>query len=57
MMDKNQPILNLVLRAVALGMGVATVVLNLLGAASSGTLFTLLGIGLFALGLDALDRD
>ena len=37
-------------------MGMAAVVLNLLGVAEPSTMITLLGIGLFALGLDALDR-
>ncbi|HSB89549.1 MAG TPA: hypothetical protein VLD63_05940 [Anaerolineales bacterium] len=47
----NQPIVQLVLKAVALAMGVAVVVLSLLGTASVNTLVTLLGIGLFCLAL------
>ena len=56
-MAENQSIVNLVLRGVALAMGVAAVVLKILGAADDGTLITLLGIGLFAISLDALDRS
>ncbi len=47
----------LVLKAVALAMGVAVVVLNILGTADARTMFTLIGIGLFGLGLAALDED
>lgn len=47
----------LVLKAVALAMGVAVVVLNTLGAADARAMFTLIGIGLFGLGLAALDED
>lgn len=49
-------IISLVLRAVALAMGVAVVVLGILGAVQAETSIALLGIGLFALALDALDR-
>lgn len=49
-------IVELVLKAVALAMGVATVVLSILGAVETGTLVLLLGIGLAALGLVALDQ-
>ncbi len=51
-----QAIVELVLKAVALAMGVATVVLSILGAAEASTLILLLGIGLAALGLVALDQ-
>ena len=53
-MDKS--VINLILRAVALAMGVAAVVLSLIDAATTETIVTLLGIGLIALGLDALDK-
>ena len=53
---KVSTIISLILRAVALAMAVATVVLGILGAADAATLITLLGIGLFTLALDALDR-
>ena len=49
-------IVELVLKAVALAMGVATVVLSLLGAVETGTLVLLLGLGRAALGLVALDQ-
>lgn len=55
-MPGNQPIMDLVLRGVALAMGVATVVLSILGSTDNGALITLLGIGLFAIALDALNR-
>ena len=37
-------------------MGVATIVLSILGVAETGTLVLLLGIGMAALGLVALDQ-
>jgi len=55
-MAKNQPLFNLILRGVAVAMGVAAVVLNILQAADASALITLLGIGLFAIGVDALNR-
>lgn len=55
-MSESGSLVNLVLRAVALAMGVAVVVLNIIGAADADTLVTLLGIGLFSLALDALNR-
>jgi hypothetical protein len=39
-----------------MAMAVAVVVLSILGAAEAESLITLLGIGLFTLALDALDR-
>ena len=56
-MSERGSIVSLVLRAVALAMGVAVVVLNIMGAAEADTYVTLLGIGLFSLALDALSRD
>lgn len=53
---KVSTIISLVLRAVALGMAVAAIVLGVLGVAETETLITLLGIGLFTLAVDALDR-
>ncbi len=41
----------LVLKAVALAMGVAVVVLNILNSGTANTYFMLLGLGLFALAL------
>lgn len=49
-------IISLVLRAVALAMGVVVVVLGTLDVVEVGTSIMLLGIGLFALAMDALDR-
>jgi len=47
-------ILDLVLKAVAMGMAVATVVLGILNTATIETMVTLLSIGLLALALAAL---
>ena len=55
-MAKNQPLLNLILRGLAVAMGVAAVVLGILKTTDAITLTTLLGIGLFALSVDALNR-
>ena len=49
-------IISFVLRAVAMAMAVASIVLGILGTADTDTLITLLSIGLFTLALDALDR-
>ena len=49
-------IFSFILRAVAMAMAVASIVLGILGTADTSTLVTLLSIGLFALALDALDR-
>jgi hypothetical protein len=48
-------IITLVLRAIALAMAVAVITLNALGAATTGTLITLLGMGLFGLDITSLD--
>ena len=42
-------VLQLAFKAVALGMSATAIVLGTLGAATSGTLITLLSIGLFAM--------
>ena len=55
-MVKYEGIVDLVLAAVALAMGVASVVLGVLGGADLDTHVTLLGIGLFALALVTLQR-
>lgn len=49
-------IISLVLRAVAMAMAVATIVMSILGTVEADTLIMLLSIGLFTLALDALDR-
>ena len=51
-----QSIINLILRGVALAMGVAAIVLGYLGSTSVESLVTLLGIGLFSLGLWSFQR-
>jgi hypothetical protein len=53
---KVSTIISFVFRAVALGMAVSVIILGILGAAETETLVSLLGIGLFTLALDALDR-
>ena len=50
-------ILPLVFKAVGLAMGVAAVVLSVLGEAEVETLVTLLGIGLASLGIAALNQE
>ena len=55
-MKKISAIIDLVLRAVGLAMGVAVIVLGILGVAEVSTMITLIGIGLFCLGVAALDR-
>ena len=50
---KRDGIVGIVLKGVALAMGVAVVVLSVLKAADSATLIMLLGIGLFAVALSA----
>ena len=48
--------ISFVFRAVAMAMAVAVIVLGILGTVETSALITLLGIGLFTLALDALDR-
>jgi hypothetical protein len=52
---QSQPLTSLILKGLALAMGVASVVLSILGS-SAQTLATLLGIGLFSLALWALQK-
>lgn len=54
-MKKN--LIHLICHAVALGMGIAVVVLNILGNLATGTALTLLGIGVAVLGLAGLDKE
>lgn len=56
-MENTSNIMSLVLKAVALAMGVAVVVLGILGVVGAETSIMLLGIGLFALALEALQQD
>lgn len=55
-MENTQNIINLVLKAVAVGMSVVSIVLGFLNAADAGTQITLLSIGLFALSVAALSK-
>jgi len=50
-------IVQLVLKAVGMAMGVASVVLSILGTVPVQTNVILLGIGVFALSLAALDQE
>ena len=54
---ERQRIVPLVLKAVGMAMGVASVVLSVLGTVPVQTNVILLGIGVFALGLAALDQE
>ena len=57
-MKKSEKIIGLVLKAVALAMGVASIVMGFIpDAADMDTHITLLGIGLFALALAALQKE
>lgn len=53
-MQKIGAIIDLVLRAVGLAMGVAALVMSALGAVDTNSLITLLAIGMFCLGLASL---
>lgn len=55
-MENAQNIINLVLKAVAVGMSVASIVLGVLNVADADTQLTLLGIGLFTLSVAALSK-
>jgi hypothetical protein len=54
---ERQRIVPLVLKGVGMAMGVASVVLSVLGTVPVQTNVILLGIGVFALGLAALDQE
>lgn len=56
MEKERQHIVQFVLKAVGMAMGVASVVLSILRVVPVETNVMLLGIGVFALGLAALDR-
>jgi hypothetical protein len=53
---KNQSTVSVILKAIALAMGVAAFVLGILGNVSPGGLATALGLGLFCLALWALRK-
>lgn len=56
-MDKVQSITQTVLKAVALGMSVASLVLGYLGTVETATQVSLLAIGVFALSVAALQKN
>jgi hypothetical protein len=57
-MENTQKIISLVLKAVALGMAVVSIILGFLPeAADIGTQVTLLSIGLFTLSVAALQKE
>ena len=56
-MKSAQEIIPIVLKAVALAMGVVSIVLGILNVADASTQITLLSIGLFALALAALQKE
>ena len=49
--------ISLVLKAVGMAMGVVVIVLSIIGGATVDTYVLLLGIGVFALGLNALSES
>lgn len=53
-MNKVGAIIDLVLRAMSLAMGVAAAVMSIMGIAETDILITLLAIGMFCLGVAAL---
>ncbi len=56
-MKKYQSLIQVVLKAVALGMSVASMVLGSIGAVDTGTQVALLSLGLFALAVAALQNS
>jgi hypothetical protein len=55
--EERHRIVQLVLKGVGMAMGAASVVLSVLGTVPVQTNVILLGIGVFALGLAALDQE
>lgn len=53
----NRNLLTTILKAVALGMGVVVIVLNVLGTLTMETAISMLSIGLTALALAALQKE
>ena len=56
-MSKYQGTINLILKAVALGMSVASIVLSIMNVSTVETNVTLLSLGLFALALLSLQKS
>lgn len=57
MKNKIGKIVDLVFKAVALAMGVAVVVMNIMGVMDAKGQILLLGIGLFCLAITTLDKE
>ena len=53
----NKNIVSIALKGIAVAMGVAVIVLNILGTLNANTAVTLLGIGLAALAIAALQKE
>jgi hypothetical protein len=53
----NRNLVDTIFKAVALGMGVAVIVLNTLGTLNATTAFSFLGLGLTALAIAALQKE
>ena len=53
----NKNIVSVALKGIAVAMGVAVIVMNILGTLSADNGVNLLGIGLAALGLSALQKE
>jgi hypothetical protein len=56
-MENVQSIINLVLKALAVGMSIVSIVLGFVGEADVNTHITLLGIGLAALAIASLQNE
>ena len=56
-MENTKKIVGLVLKAVALAMGIVSIILGILNVADIDTQVTLLSIGLFALAVAALQNE
>ena len=52
----NKNIFSTALKGIAVAMGVAVIVLNILGSLNTDTAITLLGLGLTALAIEALQK-
>jgi hypothetical protein len=52
----NKNIFSLILKGIAVAMGIAVIVLNVLGSLAADSAVTLLGIGLTALGIESLQK-
>ena len=52
----NKSTISIALKSIAVAMGVAVIVINILGALTANAAFNLLGIGMVALGIVALQK-